>query len=355
MAKLPRKHQKLFGKDGAAMGQFGSAQTGTPVLSPTNDLDVLQAQPAYIIGWNDAVISGNKRPPLEEFNGLKFINDYQNAYNLQEGIAEYSAETEYHVDSIAKETGTGDLYISIVNDNIGNLLSDITKWEKSGNLKDLQPAQESKAGTIPIATDQEVFDKEDTQALTGLKLFNNLFFQDWSNSNSDTGLAQLVPTGVPATVGYNMLTTLLEAGEVLFSNIPIPYKDIVDAPQATFLDEVNDKFIFPSNLNTFNMQYVDYIVRIVFTVDFSTTNNVTTKFYIRLRRVIDDSIVATLSFSQSDFVAETGVPLSGSIPTFVNGETDPFVNDGVYIDILNDSNSGGTVTLQDLEIRIFRN
>lgn len=132
MAKIARKTQKIFAKDGSAIGQFGSAQAATPTLS--SDLDTLQALPAYDNGWNDAVISGQKRPPLEEFNGLKYINDYQNAYLLQEGIAEYDAATTYYIGSLVKDSGTGIIYKSITDDNIGHALTDTTNWELQGDL-----------------------------------------------------------------------------------------------------------------------------------------------------------------------------------------------------------------------------
>lgn len=356
MAKIVRKTQKIFAENGAAIGQFGSAQAGSPVLS--SDLDTIQALPAYENGWNDAVISGDKRPPLEEFNGIKYINDYQNAYLLQEGVAEYDAGTTYYIDSIVKESGTGDLYVSITDNNIGNALSDIVNWELAGNIKKLQDATQSKTGTIQIATDTEIFNKNTTKAITGEGLFNNLFFQEWTVGNSNPApLAQLVPTGDPsnpAVIGYNLLTSYLEANESTQSNVAINFKDTAGNPQATFLDETNDKFLFPSNLQTLNTQYVDYFIRVTFDVDFASTNNGTTKFYIRLRRVVDDSIIFTLSYSQSDFGAETGVSLAGVIPTFVNSETDPFVVDGCYLDILNNSNSIGSVTLNNVSIRIFR-
>ena len=218
------------------------------------------------------------------------------------------------------------------------------------------PATEGLAGIAEIATDAEVFDKvDDSRSITPLKLFNAPFFHQWTSGNSDSGLGQLVPSGAPATIGYNLLSTFLESNESNASNIPLNFKDTSGSPQATILDETNDKFIFPSNLKTFNTQYVGYNVRVNLTVDFSTTNNTTTKFYVRARRVIDDSIVTEVDYIQSDFPAETGVELTRAVSTFVNSESDPFVVDGVYLDILNDSNSGGTVTLQDVSVRIFKN
>lgn len=177
-------------------------------------------------------------------------------------------------------------------------------------------------------------------------------------SNSSTAVNQLVPTGDPAntsTVGYNLLTSFLESNEDVKSNISIQYKNTSNANQNTVLDETNNKFLFPSNLNTFGVSYVPCVFRITGTIDWASTNNATTKFYIRLRRVVDNSIIYTSEFKQSDFGAETNDFFSAVIPSFVNSETDPFVVDGCYFDILNNSNSTGSVTLQDLSIRIFFN
>lgn len=175
--------------------------------------------------------------------------------------------------------------------------------------------------------------------------------------NSSTGLGQLIPNGDPSLVGvlgYNGLSSFLEANETLESNSPITYKNTSNISFATVLDETNDKLVFPSNTNTFGKSFLDYTIRVVMKVDLSAVNNSTTKFYVRLRRVVDNSIIISNSYIQSDFNAENGVIISNIIKTFVNSETDPFVVDGAYIDILNDSNSNGTVTLQDISVRVFR-
>jgi hypothetical protein len=187
------------------------------------------------------------------------------------------------------------------------------------------------------------------------------YLRVWSSGNSTTGLAQLLPSGDPtnpAIIGYNILTNLTEANETFESNSPIVFKNISDITQATILDETNDKFLFPSNNKTFGLDvstgYVSYLFRIVLIFDMSGVNNATTKFYLRLRRFLDDSIIFSKGFIQSDFPAETGIIDATTIDTFVKSETDPFVIDGTYIDVLNDSNSTGTVTLQSASVRIFR-
>ena len=172
--------------------------------------------------------------------------------------------------------------------------------------------------------------------------------------NSITGLSQVVPQGVFSTVGYRLTSGLLEANEVQLANQTVVYKDTSDVVQSTFLDETNDKFLFPSNLYTFDATFVRYTIRFVLVVDYPALSNKVIKYYVRIRREVDDSIIFSREFIQTDFPAETGVIVSSIIETFVNSETDPFVVDGVYLDVLNDSNSNGDVTLQDVSIRIFR-
>ena len=114
-------------------------------------------------------------------------------------------------------------------------------------------------------------------------------------SNSSTALNQLVSTGDPAntaTIGYNLLTSFLESNEAVRSNISIQYKNTLNTDQATVLDEANNKFLFPSNLYTFGVSYIPCVFRITGTIDWASTNNATTKFYIRLRRVVDNSIIS---------------------------------------------------------------
>ena len=137
MPKLLRKTQKIFGSNTINLGKFGSAQTGVPDLSPATDLADMQSLPAYELGWGSALLGGKRRPPLEEENTIKYINDYQNAYLFQEGIAEYDAGTTYFIGSIVKQTGTSILFKSLVDNNLGNALVDGINWLLLGDLATL--------------------------------------------------------------------------------------------------------------------------------------------------------------------------------------------------------------------------
>ena len=120
MAKIQRKHQKVFAENATNNGQFGSGQDGTKITS--TDLDTLQANSAFSEGWLQAVLSGDNLPPLEEFQSLNYINTTQLAYLFQEGVAEYNESTEYHQNSIVKKTGTLEIYASLVDTNTDNAL-----------------------------------------------------------------------------------------------------------------------------------------------------------------------------------------------------------------------------------------
>lgn len=126
MAKLTRYTQKVFANAATNNGQFGSGVTGTKVT--TNNLTTLQALPAFDNGWLDAVLSPQTLPPLEEMQGLQYIQTYQVAYLLQEGIPEYDSGTTYYANSIVKQPGTFNLYGSLTDNNLGNVLTDVTNW-----------------------------------------------------------------------------------------------------------------------------------------------------------------------------------------------------------------------------------
>lgn len=132
MPKLTRKYQKIFAGSASNNGQFGSAQLGTKVLS--NDLDTIQALSAFLNGWNDATISSEKLPPLEEFQALHYITTRQLSYLFEQGIPEYDVSTTYFQKSMVIAPGTYELWGSLVNDNVGNSLVEGANWTKLVDL-----------------------------------------------------------------------------------------------------------------------------------------------------------------------------------------------------------------------------
>jgi hypothetical protein len=155
MAKLPRKLQKILGGNSSFNGQFGSARAGTFVLD--NDLDVIQSLPAWESGWNQATVSGDKLPTIEETQGVDYVLTSQIAYILQEGIPEYNEETVYYENSIVKEAGTVKIYRSLSDDNEGNPLDGGSdpQWELLVDLETVQPLSNYEAAADPTVGDDD--------------------------------------------------------------------------------------------------------------------------------------------------------------------------------------------------------
>lgn len=148
MARITRKHQKVFAGSASNNGQFGSAQATTKVLS--SDPDVLQALGAFENGWNDATISSQKLPTLEEMQALHFLTTRQLSYLLQEGIPEYLAAATYYQKSIVKKPGTYEIYGSKTDDNTGNALPDAVDdddWEYLGLI-----GGSTSSGQLPVGS-----------------------------------------------------------------------------------------------------------------------------------------------------------------------------------------------------------
>lgn len=132
MSKIARKNHVLFGLTGTTDNfvQFGST-VGAGSLT-TKDPEVIEALDAWKAGWQAEVYASNKAPFLEEMNAFSYAHSYQTAYLLQEGVAEWNADTVYYIGSIAKRAGTSELYASLTDDNSGNALpvqASNAQWE----------------------------------------------------------------------------------------------------------------------------------------------------------------------------------------------------------------------------------
>lgn len=142
MANLQRYTQKIFGSASNELGQFGSAIAGTKVTS--SDVETLQSLQAYLDGWSKAVVTNKNYPTWQEMDGVLYGITYQQAYMFQNGIPEYDDGTEYKQTSIVKESGTYKLYGSLIDNNIGNPLTDTNSWQFLIDLSDLQISQYTK-------------------------------------------------------------------------------------------------------------------------------------------------------------------------------------------------------------------
>lgn len=216
MPKIARKHQKIFASSASNNGVFGSAQVGTKVLS--NDLDTLQGLSAFLNGWNDAVISGQRLPPLEEAQTLDYIATYQLAYLFQEGIPEWNTSATYYQNSIVKKTGTYQLYGSIVDNNTGNALPaavDDANWKYLGDL--------SAATGVPNGTTTNsgnAYTVTLSPAITSLSQ-SQLYVVSFNAPNS--GAATLNPNAIGATAIRDYQGNALAGGEIQIGRYILSY------------------------------------------------------------------------------------------------------------------------------------
>lgn len=125
MAKITRKAAKIFGASAGAneIAEFGSLAAGSPVF--TTDPDVIQTLSNYLEGWVAAVIGSNS-PAIEDMNALCYLFAYQIAYTMQAGVPEYNSGTTYYIGSLVNSGGI--LFVSRTDTNLGNPVTDSTKW-----------------------------------------------------------------------------------------------------------------------------------------------------------------------------------------------------------------------------------
>ena len=330
---------------------------------------------------NDLIHAVDVSDPTEDVTGssgkVKVLS-LKSTIGVTQGIPEWSSTVNYNTGYLAREAGTTNIYKSITNTNIGNALSDVVNWEFLGDLKNPIQATETDSGIAEIATQAETnAGLDDTKILTPTKLANSVYVSSVaSQGETDAGtidnkytsplkineakqlqsFATLCSeTGLNTTVNpgnnLNLLTLLTEANESLKKETYFDLKDTSNVTITNFLDETNNKFVFPSNLNTFNKTYKGYIIRVNCLADFDGGNNDTEEYNFRIRRVVDNSIIDTRVLPRVELNNVNNNNRGVLFQTFVNTETDPYVLDGMYIDIDVPAN-GKAITFNELSILI---
>ena len=119
MPKIPRKTAFIFAENAVStdIEQFGSmAVSGTP--NYTTDPDVIQALPAWGLGWTSALVGPNNTEFKQDRNAVDYVASRQIAYILQQGVAEWDSGTTYYTGSIVQYSGN--IYQSLVDTNLNN-------------------------------------------------------------------------------------------------------------------------------------------------------------------------------------------------------------------------------------------
>lgn len=138
MVALTRKFKKIFAKDSANNGVFGSAAALAPATS-TNP-ETIESLAAFLTGWEDATEGGLKLPTLEDMQGLKYDTDYHLAYIYQTGLQVYDSQTTYYTTDLVRKAETNEIWKSLIDDNTGNALVAGVNWSLVGDLSYLPTA-----------------------------------------------------------------------------------------------------------------------------------------------------------------------------------------------------------------------
>lgn len=157
MAKLTRVTQPIFASAAAVneTSVFGTMKTSAQYTA--NIADSINTV-AFTKGWTDAV-ELDYAPFVEDMNTVQRAITYQIAYNQQEGIPEWASDTTYYKGGWAKYNAANgaQIYESLVDNNVGNLVSDNTKWK------------------LVLDTENGYVTTNTAQTITGAKTFSNDF------------------------------------------------------------------------------------------------------------------------------------------------------------------------------------
>lgn len=133
--KLARVTQKVFGSAAGAtdIGVFGSYAAGSPAYTtdPSPSTGGVQSLANFLTGLFGASVGG-AAPCEQDLNALFFLAFRQIAYIMQTGVPEYDAATSYFTGSIVTGIGTGQQFVSLVDNNLANALSNSAYWKVLG-------------------------------------------------------------------------------------------------------------------------------------------------------------------------------------------------------------------------------
>lgn len=131
MARLGPILSNIFGSLAGTnqISKFGSLYAGSAQY--TTDPEQAQSLSNWLTGWFAAAIGG-AAPAIEDMNAVHFAMSYQLAYLQQAGVPEWVSTATYYIGSIVND-GSGNLYVSLTNSNVGNALTSSTNWRKTSS------------------------------------------------------------------------------------------------------------------------------------------------------------------------------------------------------------------------------
>lgn len=203
MTRVTRKTQKILGEGATNNGVFGSLQASNPVM--TNDVEQIQSLNAWNLGWNQATLTSEELPPLEEMQGVEYVITYQLAYLMQEGLPEWDSATTYYTGSMVKQISgtTIKIYCSLVDNNLNKAVTDTASWKVVyDSTKTYVDTTIGDTRYVTVTTDQTV---------TGMKTFTSemvatdIIFDHGSIGGSDN--LAIEGTGAVALSGSTMTVT----------------------------------------------------------------------------------------------------------------------------------------------------
>lgn len=134
--KITRVTQQIFASNSATnqLAVFGSLAAGSPVLLGPGSPALIMGDSEYLSGWFAAIVDG-AAPAIEDMNALQYLNSYQLAYLLQQGLPEWDAGTTYYTNGFAASSGK--IYVSLQDNNLNNAVSSGSFWKVVSGLSSL--------------------------------------------------------------------------------------------------------------------------------------------------------------------------------------------------------------------------
>jgi hypothetical protein len=225
MAKIIVKKTEIFASIGATgvLSEFGSYAESDVAYS--TDLDDLQSRDAWAEGFASAV-DANNSPMIQDLNTLFHVLTSQLVYLYQEGISEWNAGKTYYIGSFVKHAD-GRVFMSLIDDNLNNAITDTTKWKSVLTSKIVSPDDSysvaydvhtvfaNKASAITITIPAPATTNEGREIII---------------KNIGAGTCSVVVTG-GSTIAGNATTDLAQYGAIIIRSAGDKWDLIVKYPQ----------------------------------------------------------------------------------------------------------------------------